>query len=385
MKFYVFVARCLREVFPVFAALLFFAFSPAAVLADVAEKKMPPPPRVLVSRIVEQDISPVTEYVGHIEAIQAVDLRARVEGFLEKVAFAEGDMVSQGQLLYVIEQAPYQARLAAARARVAEARAEEARTGQHLERLRKAKPESIPATDLDNAEAAVLMAAAKRAEAEAQLAIAELDYSYTTVKAPIAGRIGRTAYTRGNLVGPASGALARIVQVDPIRVVYAVSENDLNAIMTALGDVDGGRGNRLLAPELRLADGVLVSAGRVAFVDNQIDAATGTIAVRAAFANGAGRLIPGQYVTAVIRASQPRLQPLVPQEAVMIDKSGAKVLVVDQANVVQSRPLRVGPAHGFFWVVESGLAAGELVVVQGLQKVRPGQTVLPEIREGQVR
>lgn len=376
----------LRHPLPAVVAALLILLLPAlaprpAAAAPPAEG---PPPRVVVERIAVRDVSPANEYVGHVEAIQAVDLRARVEGFLEQVCFEEGDYVRAGQVLYVIEQAPYRARLAAARAQMAEARAEVVRAGQHLERLRAARPESIPATDMDNAEAAVYMAEARLAEAEARRDLAELDYSYTTITAPIAGRLGRTAYTLGNLVGPDSGPLARIVQVDPIRVVYAVSENDLDVVMTALEDAARGLSSRLLAPELRLAGGRLVAAGRVSFVDNCIDPDTGTIAVRAEFANGDGRLIPGQYVTAVVRSSTPRVLPLVPQAAVIIDKAGSKVMVVDENNIVTPRPVILGPAQGYFWVVESGLAAGDLVIVQGLQKVRPGIRVEPEIRESLV-
>ena len=148
---------------------------------------------VTVAPVVEQDISPVTEYIGHVEAIQAVELRARVEGFLEKVNFREGDFVHAGDLLYVIEQAPYQARVDGDRARLEAARAELTRASQRLKRLREARPESIPATDLDNAVAAELTAKAQLAEAEATLASSELDLGYTKISAPINGRIGRTA------------------------------------------------------------------------------------------------------------------------------------------------------------------------------------------------
>jgi RND family efflux transporter MFP subunit len=335
-----------------------------------------PPPMVTVAPVVEQDISPVAEYIGHVEAIQAVDLKARVEGFLEKVNFREGDFVQAGDLLYVIEQAPYQARVDGDQARLAAARAELTRAGQRLKRLREARPESVPATDLDNGVAAELTAKAKLAEAEATLASSDLDLGYTKISAPISGRIGRTAYTRGNLIGPGSGTLAQIVQIDPIRVVYSISENDLPAITAALHDAEAATKSRLLAARLRLADGELLDrAGRVSFVDNRVDPATGTIAVRAEFANPDGRLIPGQYVTALVMASAPKIMPVVDQAAVLVNREGRFVLVVDDESKVTARPITIGPAVSTMWAVESGLRPGDRVIIQGIQKVKPGQIV----------
>jgi len=355
--------------------LLLVAAVPTAIAAPPGPGG-PPPPMVTVAPVVEQDISPVTEYIGHVEAVQAVDLRARVDGYLEKINFREGDFVTAGALLYVIEQAPYQARVDGDRARLEAARAELTRAGQRLKRLREARPESIPATDLDNAVAAELTAKAKLAEAKATLASSELDLGYTKISAPISGRIGRTAYTRGNLIGPAAGTLAQIVQIDPIRVVYSISENDLPAIVAALHDAEQGVQSHLLKPRLRLAGGEFFShAGRVSFVDNRIDPATGTIAVRAKFVNPDGILIPGQYVTVQVTASDPKIMPVVEQAAVLVNREGRFVLVVDNENRVTTRPITIGPAVGTTWAVESGLNPGDRVIVRGVQKVKPGQIV----------
>jgi RND family efflux transporter MFP subunit len=354
--------------------LFILHFTPPAIGAPSGPDS--PPPVVEVAQITKQDITPVTEYVGHIEAIQAVDLRARVEGILQEVNFKEGDYVRTGEVLYVIEQAPYRAELEADRARLRQAEAELTRAGQHLKRLQEAGPDSIPATEMDNAVAAELVARAQVNLAEAEIASSELDLDYTTIRAPIDGRIGRTAYTRGNLVGPSSDPLARIVQMDPVRVVYSISENDLAAITTALKDTQHGLQNRLLAPQLRLSSGdLLKEVGQISFVDNEVDASTGTIAVRANFANPDGLLIPGQYVTVLARGSEPKMMAIVPQAAVLINQEGHFVLVVDDNNVVSSRPITIGTAVDTLWVVESGLEAGEQVIIQGIQKVQPGQTV----------
>lgn len=332
-----------------------------------------------VVSVTVKDVNPATEYVGHVEPLQAVDLRARVEGFLREVRFREGARVRAGDVLYVIEQEPYKARVEAAKAQLAQAEAALDRAERYLKRLQSARAESIPATDMDNAVAARAEAAARLQAAQAQLAIDQINLAYTIVTSPISGRIGKTAFTAGNLVNPASGVLARVVQEDPIRVVYGVSENDMPAIQAALREAGSGKEHQLLAPSLRLADGTLYrNGGTVAFVDNQVDRATGTVAVRANFPNPDGVLIPGQFVTVLVKTRDPRPMPVVPQAAVLVDQKGKYVLTLDEAGQVVPRPITVGPALGTDWAVTSGLSEGEQVIVHGIQKVRPGQTVRPE-------
>ncbi len=333
-------------------------------------------PLVTVAPVAIQDINPPTEYIGHVEAIQTVDLRARVEGFLEQVNFKEGENVPSGKLLFAIEQAPYLAQVSVDKAQVAQAEAELTRANQHLKRLRSALSASVPAMDLDDAVAAQLRAEAQIAMAQATLNRSQLNLSYTTIKAPISGRIGRTAYTRGNLVGPTSNPLARIVQVDPIRVVYSISDNNLAAIQMALNDTAEGRQGPALVPRIRLSNGnVLDTTGRIDFVDNEMDPATGTIAIRAEFDNKKGHLIPGQYVSILVTLTEPKLLPVVPQAAVLVNQQGRYVLVVDSENIARVRPIVIGQAVGLMWAVESGLKADELVVVEGIQKVKPDAPV----------
>jgi RND family efflux transporter MFP subunit len=352
-----------------------------ALIASVAVGAPPDsgsalPPLVTVAPVAIQNINPPVEYIGHVEAIQAVDLRARVEGFLEQINFKEGDNVPSGKVLYVIEQAPYLAKVAVDKAQVAQAEAELTRANQHLQRLRSALAASIPAMDLDDAVAAQLRAEAQIAMAKANLNRSLLDLGYTTIKAPINGRIGRTAYTRGNLVGPTSKPLARIVQMDPIRVVYSISDNNLAAIQMALNDAAEGQRHFDLVPRLRLANGtILDTKGRIDFVDNEMDPATGTIAIRAEFDNVKNLLIPGEYVNVLVTLTQPKLLPTVPQAAVLVNQQGYYVLVVDRQKVANVRQITIGKAVGAMWAVESGLAAGEQVVVEGIQKVKPGEPV----------
>lgn len=333
-----------------------------------------PLPTVRTLTISVQDIIKQQEYVGHVEAIQRVELRARVEGFIDAIKFSDGAFVHKGQILYVIEQAAYEAMVEADRAKVSQAQAEMARTAIYLKRLKTARKESISATALDDALAADLAAKASLAAAKAALNISELNLKYTKVTAPISGRIGRTNYTLGNLVNPASGPLALIVQIDPIRVVYSISENDLPAIQQSIVEADQ-EGHRLLAPQLRLANGeTLDGSGRVTFVDNQVDPGTGTIAVRAEFDNKDDRLFPGQYVTVLVKDSAPVLMPVVPQTAVLVNQNGRYVLVVEN-GVATQRPIIVGPQLDTMRVVESGLSAGEQIIISGIQKVTPGQPV----------
>ncbi len=366
----------MKTKYSVLFALLLTSVFPWSAAADPPGQGGGPPPLVTVAAVIEHDVNPPAEYVGHVEAIQSVDLRARVEGFLEQVKFREGGNVNAGDLLYVIEQAPYQARVDVDKARVAQAKATLTKARQYLHRVRAVSSGLVSAADIDNAVADELRASAQLQEAKADLELSELDLGYTMVRAPIKGRIGRTAFTKGNLVEPDSGPLARIVQLDPIRVVYSISENDLAAVRAALGDTPPNKKKYTLIPRIKLPSGeILKTAGHVDFVDNIVDAKTGTIAIWAVFDNHDGLLLPGQYVTVLISRSQGKQLPMVPQAAVQEDHDGRYVLVVDSENRVIQLRITTGPVVGTQWAVESGLAAGEMVIVQGVQKVQPGQIV----------
>jgi membrane fusion protein (multidrug efflux system) len=328
--------------------------------------------------VTEEEVNSPDTYVGRVEAIQAVDLRARVEGFLEQVTFKEGGEVRAGDLLYVIEQAPYQARVNEASAVLASAEATLTKAGQYLKRLQNVRSGGVSATDLDSALSAELHAKAQVQAAAASLEQAEIDLGYTSIKAPISGRIGRTAFTRGNLVGPGSVALARIVQMNPVRVVYSISDLNLSGAR-----ISGNRENEAamdcrLVPRIQLPGGEMFpSPGRLDFMDNQMDVSTGSLAVRAVFDNSGDLLLPGQYVTVQVSCRKGKRLPVVPQAAVQEDREGRYVFVVDARNKVQQRRIKTGITLGVNWVVESGLTAGETIIVQGVQKVIPGQIVEP--------
>jgi len=355
---------------------LLLLFPPAMEAVAAPAKKEVPLPLVTVVTVAEQDVNPPNEYVGHVEAIQVVDLQARVTGFLEQVNFKEGSDVQAGDMLYGIEQASYQARVVAAKARVTKTQATLTRAINYLKRIQNVRTGGVSATDIESAETDELESKAELQEAMSALDLAELDLSYTRISAPINGRIGATSLTIGNLCGPASGPLAKIVQLDPIRIQYSVSENDLSAIKMALTDSSSGQAKDLLRPQIKLPDGeILDLSGHVDFVDNVVDASTGTISVRLVFDNPDGMLLPGQYVTVLVSRKQARLKPVVPQAAVLEDRDGRSVLVVNAQNQVEQRRIKTGPTIGTVWVVNSGLTAGEMVIMQGLQKVKPGQSV----------
>ena len=360
------------------AGLLLTLAFPLFAIAGPQDSDNGPPPVVTVVPVTLQDVNPPEEYVGHVEAIQAVDLQARVEGFLEEVRFKEGNFVHAGDLLYAIEQAPYKASVRADRARVEQLKAVLTKASQYLERVQTVRSGGVSAADIDTAVAAEAQAKAQLEEARATLDRSELNLGYTTIRAPISGRIGRTAYTAGNLVGPSSGALARIVQLDPIRVVYSISENDTANIQMALKGAAQGHNNPLLVPHLRLSTGQTYPiAGHLDFVNNQVDSATGTIAVWAEFDNPDALLLPGEYVTVLVTRSQPKMMPVVPQSGVLEDHDGSYVLVVDDQNRVSMRRVKTGPVIGVNWAMESGLSVGEMVIVEGTQKAQPGHIVKP--------
>lgn len=340
-----------------------------------------PPPLVEVAVIGEAAVNPPMTHVGRIEAIQAVDVQARVQGYLEQVKFTEGGRVKAGDLLYIIEQAPYMAQVNADKARAAQSQAALNKARQYRERLQNVRSGGISKTDLETALADEEEAQAQVDQAAATLAVSRLDLDYTTIKAPIGGRIGVSNYTRGNLVSQESGALARIVQLNPIRVVYSVSENDRVDVLLSIQDQGKSFNDAKndIVTRLRLPNGSLYPIpGRIEFTDNEVDSATGTVAVRAVFANPDELLLPGQFVTVELSLADPQKMPVVPQRAVLEDRQGQYVFVVDADSQVQRRNITTGVTMETQWAVKSGLMAGETVVVSGVQKVRDGQMVNPQ-------
>jgi membrane fusion protein (multidrug efflux system) len=351
-------------------------------LCWAAQGPQGPPPLVQVAPVTLVDANQPEKYIGHVEAIESVSLRARVEGYLENVNFQEGSYVQEGQLLYVIEQDPYKAHVASARARLTQAKANLFKTETRLRRLRSAQPESVPQTDLDDARAAADLAKGEVQEAEASLDLAEIDLEYTTVEAPADGRIGESFYEKGDLVGPSSGPLAELVSMDPIRVLFSVGERDVEMMQQAFLDAQNNDGGSKLAVRIEFPDkSRYPRTGDIEFVDNKMDPDTGTIAVWARFDNPKGKLIPGQYVNVFVQPAQPNMQPAVSQVAVQRDREGDFVYVVTEDKTVEKRSIQTSTSRNDVFIVNSGLKEGELVIVQGIQKARPGMKVKIEIKD----
>ena len=340
-----------------------------------AAAAQPPAPAVGVRLAAMKGVSQSFEFVGRVKAIEKVDLRARVEGFLEKVLFREGQDVKTGELLYQIEKVQFQAAVDQAKANLAVAEAALTNAKVEYERsLELVKRNFTPQSQVDTNKAALDSATGRVMQAKAALTQAQVNLDYTDIRAPIDGRIGRTAYTVGNLVNPASGVLATIVSQDPIYVLFPVSVRDLEAIREARRKEEGGMAK--IDIRVRLPSGQeYAQRGVWNLTDPQVDPQTDSLVMRATIPNPDRTLTDGQFVTAIIRERQEAPRLVVPQSALQVDQSGYYVLVVNDQHKVEQRRVQTGPQRGTDVVVTSGVKEGEKVIVDGIQKVRPGQVV----------
>jgi membrane fusion protein (multidrug efflux system) len=317
------------------------------------------------------------EYPGRIEGSREVEVRPRVPGLLLRRLYEEGRPVRKGDVLFQIDPAPYQAEVQAAQASLAEEQAKLANAERDFARLQPlAEKHAVSQRELDAATSEVEQARATAGSAQARLDKAKLDLSWTRVAAPISGATSRAPLSEGSLVGPES-LLTRISQVTPIWVRLSIPDDQLMSLNAAIAK------NEIVAPpadqrevELILAEGeVLADRGRVNFADSVIDPATGSIDLRAEFQNADGKLVPGQFVRVRLLGIERPNAILLPQRAVLQGQQGKFVMVVGAGEVVETRPIEVGRWIGEDWLVESGLSAGERVVVDGTAKARPGAPV----------
>ena len=332
----------------------------AEEVSGEAEGPAPQPVLVQVQRAVSGDVSSPREYIGTVEAVQTVRLCPEVSARVARVHFKEGAFVKEGAPLFTLEDAQFQATVALRKAELSRAEANLGRAKKYLERLKAADRRSVPASDLDVANSDVKTAQAAVAEAKANLRLAQIDLNHTRIAAPISGRIGRVNFTKGNYVTPDS-ELAVIVQVDPIRVAFAMPDRDYLEERQAFA----GAGDVYRA-ELRLADGAPYPLpGERDFEDNAMDPGTGTIALRLRFRNEEGALVPGAMVRVFLTPRDGRTGVLVPQAAIQSDRQGDFVYVV-QGDEARVRRITSGNERGSLRAVE-GVEAGETVAFQGLQ------------------
>jgi membrane fusion protein, multidrug efflux system len=360
--------------------LAWFLVGDRAKPAPSAASAPPPVPSVGVRLVTTKGVSQAFEFVGRIKAVEKVELRARVEGFLQRVLFREGQFregqdVKAGDLLYQIEKVQYQALVDQAKANLAAAKAELLHDQLEYNRqLELSKRQYSPQSQVDQLKATMDSGEAKVMQMKAALTQAEVNLDYTDIRSPIDGRIGRTAYTVGNLVNPASGVLATIVSQDPVYVLFPVSVRDLETIREARRK-EGGEIAKIDI-RLRLSNGQdYPHAGVWNFTDPQVDQQTDSLIMRATMPNPERTLADGQFVTAVIRERREAPRLVIPQAALQVDQSGYYTLVVDDQHKVEQRRVQTGPNLGTDVVVTSGVREGDKVIVDGVQKVRPGQVV----------
>jgi multidrug efflux system membrane fusion protein len=338
---------------------------------------------VSVAAVSESEVTAWDEFSGRLEAVERVDVRSRVAGAVQAVHFREGSLVKKGDLLITIDPAPYAADAERAEAQVVAAQARLSRAqGDHARAQRLWEERAISQREYEERLNAQREADANLRAAQAQRESARLSLSYTQVRAPVSGRIGRLEVTMGNLVaaGPGAPVLTTLVSVSPI---YASFDTDEQVIARALKDMPGGSSARTLIERIPVQMGTAAMTdtpylGRLQLIDNQVDAKSGTVRVRAAFDNKDGALMPGQFARVRMGQAQTTRALLVNERAVGTDQNKKFVLVVGEGNKAEYREVTLGGSVNGLRVVQRGLKAGERIVVNGLQRVRPGSLVQPQ-------
>lgn len=347
----------------------------------VLAQESPPPPKVTVVAAETKPLRNSETFIGRGEAIDKVDIIARVSGFLEEVLIEDGSEVQAGDLLFRIERNAYEATLEARRADLAKAEANLQLASVDLARkqelfARGTTPESE--RDISLANEKVREAEVRTAKAAIQQA--ELDLSYTEVYAPFAGRVGRIGVSIGDVVSPTSRPLVNVVREAPIYVAFALNEKQFVSILQRIKNPETGGDEKsgLFDVFVVLPNGTdLDERGKFAFADNRIDPDTGTITLRAKFENTSRLIVDGSFLTVGLEAEKPVDRLIISQAAMQRDQQGPFVLVVDDQQMVEQRYIKTGDVVGTGIIVLEGLEVGETVVVEGLQRIRPGAKVDP--------
>lgn len=340
----------------------------AATAAQMA-MAMNRPVSVETERVAKRDMNPPQSFMGHVEPIEVVDLRAQIDGTIAEVAFKEGSIVQAGDVLFLIDARVYEARVKQAEAALAKATAASENADRYYARISKVDKRSVTEAEIDQAYANMLEARAAIKQCEADLANAQINLGYTQITAPISGRIGKSLLKKGDYVAPSMGALARIIQTDPVRVAFSVSDKIF---------LDGRRisqendlGDRVRA-QLRLADGsIYAQEGSPDFFDNEMDSSTASLLVRYSFPNPKQELLSNAYVTVLLsdRMAQPRLA--IPSDAVLANATGDYVFV-NVNGVAERRIVKLGELQAGYVEILSGLEEGEEVVTVGVVNISEG-------------
>jgi len=351
-----------------------------------AEKAAPPPQEVSVVETVAQDVPLYLEFVGEVAGLKDIAIRARVEGFLEGLHFKEGSEVTAGALLYTLESQPFEEKVATRMSMVAEQETMLAKTKGDLERIRPlADINAVSKSDLDQAVAAYEATLSSLEAANANLRAAKIQLSYTKIKTPINGIIGKTQAKVGDFVGkdPNPVILNTVSRVDTILVTFYITETQYLTIARHLAkekpeEIEEREANLEL---ILIDDSVYEHKGRADFINREVDATTGAMLIQASFPNPQNLLRPGQFARVKAQAQVVKDAILVPQRCVMELQGLYNVYVVDAENKVVSREVTAGPKVDSFWLIEKGLKPGEKIIYEGIQKVRDGATVKPTLAD----
>ncbi|ODR97436.1 hypothetical protein AUC69_12570 [Methyloceanibacter superfactus] len=354
-------------------ALLVPLFLSACDSGETTSGADKPLPSVVVEAVTAKDVASQVDFVGRTEASQRVDVRARVSGTLLKRPFEEGAEVKEGAVLFEIDPAEFNADLLSAEAKLAKAQASLDENDRSLARYEVLlKREAASEAQYDIAKSKADQSRADVTAAQADVERAKLDLSYATITSPINGRSGISDVDVGNIIGPDSGVLVTVLDLDPMYVLFSVGERDYLNFMEAKKNGKAAE----FTPQIRLANDKLYEfPGKVEVIDNKVDPATGTINVRLTFPNPDRILVPGQYVSVLLTGANPEKHIVIPQAAVQENQAGPFVLIVDGDGRVEARPVKTGERVDDGVVVLDGLAVGETLVVEGIQKVRPGAEV----------
>jgi membrane fusion protein, multidrug efflux system len=341
-------------------------------------------PAVPVTTIIAEarPVSQTKDFVGRIEAVERVEVKARVTGYLEAILFEEGELVKEGQPLYRIEKDLFKAAVEQAQGALAGSKASKKLTKVELDRANQLMASSYGTPQKrDQALAADENASANILRAQADLDTANVNLGYTEIRSPITGKVSRTKITKGNVVSPDSGVLTTVVSQDPMYVVFPVSQREFLTVRQEAKPVDRNQ----MEVTVRFSDGsVYKQKGRINFVDVSVDKATDTVLVRAAIPNTDGTLIDGQLVRVNIDTGAPQEKVVIPQAALIADQQGPYVFAVEDGKAVVRR-VKLGEEVGANISVDSGLKAGEQVIVEGIQGVKPGGQVLASPMPPQAR
>ncbi|ENG5979543.1 MULTISPECIES: multidrug efflux RND transporter periplasmic adaptor subunit VmeY [Vibrio] len=334
-------------------------------------------PLVVTQDVTVIDYQPSKSYIGRIEAVEDTNITAQISGYLKARHFEEGQMVEKGQLLYSIEPSSFEAQVASAKAALAQAKAALKKAELDHTRGKNLLPRgSISQSEFDALTAALLGARAELEAANAQLKLAEVNLSYTQIRAPFSGRISDTKVSTGDLVSPSSGVLTTLVSLDPVHTSFSVSERERLAMGMDQVKGDGSAESNRVEVQLELENGQFFEhLGKLDFLGNRIDTKTGTIAMRALVPNPDQKLLPGQHIKVNLRDKNTKDVIVIPRRAVQTDLEGDFVMVMAEGSVAERRNVELGPQVEQGIIIREGLDQEDTVITQGLQRVRNGVEV----------